>query len=109
MEFSAKETLELVPLEFSAKETMEGSCEQMKQHLVALDDRIKDPPSQPFDESDRQDDGPDRLDAQLLRISSQAVQKVTDPAELGFRGGRQQLACRYALRRTAQEYATPGT
>ena len=41
MEFSAKETLELVPLEFSAKETMEGSCEQMKQHLVALDDRIK--------------------------------------------------------------------
>ncbi len=53
----------------------------MKQHLVALDDRIEDSPLQPLDESDRQNDGPDRLDAQLLRSSSEPVQEVANTVE----------------------------
>jgi hypothetical protein len=53
----------------------------MKQHLVALDDRIEDSPLQPFDESYRQNDGPDRLDVQLLRSSSQPVQEVANTVE----------------------------
>ena len=67
MELTAKGTLELVSMELPIKFTVSSSSEQPKQHLVAVNDRMKHLSTQPFDKRDRQNDSPKRFDAQRLR------------------------------------------
>ena len=60
MELTAKGTLELVSMELPIKFTVSSSSEQPKQHLVAVNDRMKHLSTQPFDKRDRQNDSPER-------------------------------------------------